>query len=320
MSGLEEINQLLQTKIEQLQQTEKSLRQSEANLLNLIENTQDAVWSVDSHSDLLALNSAFRQLFLLAFDVELAPGMNAVSCLPTEQQTLWKGYYDRALKGDRFSVEHYYFLNNVSVYLDISFNPILDSRGQITGVAVFSRDITSRKRTEAQLLHSAFHDKLTGLPNRTLFLDRLTYTAERGRRQNSLFAVLLLDLNQFKQVNDNLGHLAGDNLLCQFAHELENCLRLGDTASRFGGDEFAILLDNMSDISEATLVVDRIQQRLTLPFLLNRHEVCVTASIGIAFSNSGYDQPQDLLHYADIAMYRAKGNDGTCYEIFSTED
>jgi diguanylate cyclase (GGDEF)-like protein/PAS domain S-box-containing protein len=319
MSGLEEINQLLQAKIEQLEQTEKALRCSEANLLNLIENTQDAVWSVNSNCVLLAENLAFKQLFLLAFDVELTPGMNAVSCLPIEQKTLWQGYYDRALKGDRFSIEHYYFLNNVSVYLDISFNPILDHSGQITGVAVFSRDITNRKQTEAQLLHSAFHDKLTGLPNRTLFLDRLTQTSERERRQNGLFAILLLNLDQFKRISHNLGHLIGDNLLRQFARELENCLRLGDTASRFGNDEFAILLDNISDISEATSVVECIQQRLMLPFMLNRHEVFVTASIGITLSN-GYDQPQDLLRYADIAMHRAKEFDRTCYEIFDADN
>lgn len=315
MSDLEEINQLLQAKIDRLQKAEKALRQNEENLLDLIESTQDAVWSVDSHYTVLTLNLAFKQLFLLAFDVELAPGMNAVDCLPAEQRTLWIDYYNRALKGDRFDAEHYYFLNDISIYLDISFNPIFNRSGLITGVAVFSRDITNRKQTETKLLHSTLHDRLTGLPNRTLFLERLTYTAERVQRQNGLFAVLFLDLDQFKRINDHLGHSAGDHLLCQFAQELENCLRLGDTASHFGGDEFAILLE-IGDVKEAISVVERIQQRLTLPFLLNRHEVFVTASIGIAFSSSGYDQPQDLLHYADIAMYRAKGGDGTCYEIY----
>ncbi|MBD1998326.1 diguanylate cyclase [Leptolyngbya sp. FACHB-541] len=319
MSDLEEINQLLQAKVERLQKAEKALRQNEANLLNLIESTQDAVWSVDSHYTVLTLNLAFKQLFLLAFDVELAPGMNAIDCLPAEQRTLWIDYYNRALKGDRFDAEHYYFLNDISIYLDISFNPIFDRSGLITGVAVFSRDITNRKQTETQLLHSALHDGLTGLPNRTLFLERLTYTAERVQRQNGLFAVMFLDLDQFKLINDQLGHSAGDHLLCQFAQELENCLHLGDTASHFGNDEFAILLDNISDISEATSVVECIQQRLVLPFTLNRHEVFVTASIGIALSN-GYDQPQDLLHYANVAMHRAKESGKTCYKIFDAEN
>lgn len=319
MSGLEETNQLLQAEIERLQQVEKALHQNTRNLIDLIESTQDAVWSVDSQYTVLTLNLALKQLFLLAFDVELTPGMNAVDCLPAEQRSLWIDYYSRALKGDRFYTEHYYFLNDVSIYLDISFNPICDRSGQVTGVAVFSKDITNRKRTETQLLHNAFHDRLTGLPNRTLFLERLTYTVERVQRQEGLFAVLFLDLDQFKLINDNLGHWAGDHLLCQVAQELENCLRLGDTVSRFGGDEFAILLENISDIGEVISVVEQIQQRLTLPFMLNRREVFVSASIGIALSSSDYEQPEDLLRYADIAMYRTKRLDGTYYEIFDAE-
>ncbi|NJO75509.1 MAG: PAS domain S-box protein [Leptolyngbyaceae cyanobacterium RM1_406_9] len=145
MLGIEGINQRLQAENEQLQQVEKTLRQSETNLLNLIESTQDAIWSIDSSYTLLTLNLAFKQLFLLAFEVESVPGMNAVKSLPAEQQPLWIDYYDRALGGDRFYTEHYYFLNDISIYLDISFNPIFSQNGQVTGVAIFSKDITNRQ-------------------------------------------------------------------------------------------------------------------------------------------------------------------------------
>jgi diguanylate cyclase (GGDEF)-like protein/PAS domain S-box-containing protein len=315
MAGLED-NAFLQAEIGQHKQAEVALCQSDINLLTLIDHIQAAVWSVDASYVLMALNSAFKQHVSLAFEVELSPGMSAVNCLPSEQQRLWIDYYDRALKGDRFCIEQHYLLNGVSIYVDVVFNPIIDNNGQITGVAVFSRDITQRKQTETQLLHDAFHDRLTGLPNHTLFLDRLTHAVELAQRQNYLFAVLFLDLDHFKAINDSLGHIAGDQLLRQLAHELENCLRLGDTISRFGGDEFTVLLEAIHDKNDAVLVVERIKQRLAQPFKLDGREIYISASIGIALSSSDYDQPEDLVRYADLAMYRAKAFDSTCYEVF----
>ncbi|HEY9846866.1 MAG TPA: diguanylate cyclase, partial [Candidatus Caenarcaniphilales bacterium] len=195
------------------------------------------------------------------------------------------------------------------------------------------RDITDRKRTEAQLSRNAFYDPLTGLPNRALFMDRLGHAVERAHRRGNdskkretdvtpcfayMFAVLFLDLDRFKVVNDSLGHMMGDQLLVAIAARLEACLRPGDTVARLGGDEFTILLDNIQDISDAIAVAERVHKELALPFTLSGHEVFTTVSIGIALSSTAasYDQPECFLRDADTAMYRAKALGKARHAVF----
>ena len=174
-----------------------------------------------------------------------------------------------------------------------------------------------RKQVEEQLRKAAFHDVLTGLPNRALFLDRLGRALERTRRQRQyLFAVLFLDIDRFKAINDSLGHVIGDQLLIVMAHRLQALLRTGDTVARLGGDEFAILLDDVKDTRDAIRITERIQKELALPLDLNGHEVSTTVSIGIGLSITGYDRPEGILHDADTAMYHAKKQGRARYEIF----
>ena len=178
-------------------------------------------------------------------------------------------------------------------------------------------DITERKKMERQLLHDALHDALTGLPNRALFMDRLEQELKRTKTQsNYLFAVLFLDLDRFKVVNDSMGHLVGDKLLVEIARRLENCVRPTDTVARLGGDEFTILLENISNIEIATKVAEKIYQSLTIPFSLENYELFTTASIGIALSSQGYDKPEDILRDADLTMYSAKERGKARYEVF----
>lgn len=184
---------------------------------------------------------------------------------------------------------------------------------------------SDRRQTEkalrdsaAQLNYSAFYDALTSLPNRALFSDRLKRAFEHGKQvSNTLYAVLFIDLNQFKMVNDSLGHCIGDQLLIAISRKLEGCLRPTDTIARLGGDEFAILLQSFSDVSDTIRVAERIQVALSCPFELEGQEVFATASIGIALSVTEYLLPGDILRDADIAMYRAKQLK-TRYEIFNT--
>lgn len=192
------------------------------------------------------------------------------------------------------------------------------------------RDITDRKQDQEQLLYDAFHDTLTGLPNRSLFFDRLGQALLRSRQYPDYqFAVLFLDLDRFKSINDSLGHTYGDKLLIEIARRLNVCLRSSDTVARLGGDEFTILLQYPPDISYASQVAEEIQQQLAVPFELDGHQVFTTASIGIVHSrgyfpdkshkNSAcplYISPEDLLRDADIAMYRAKALGKARHEVF----
>lgn len=178
-------------------------------------------------------------------------------------------------------------------------------------------DITERKQMEQQLLHDALHDALTGLPNRALFMNRLEQQLKKSQNQESyLFAVLFLDLDRFKVVNDSVGHLVGDKLLIEIARRLEGSIAPTDTVARLGGDEFTILLENISHKSEATLVAESIYQTLTFPFNIEGYELFTTASIGIALSSQGYKNPEEILRDADLTMYSAKENGKARYEIF----
>jgi diguanylate cyclase (GGDEF)-like protein len=173
------------------------------------------------------------------------------------------------------------------------------------------------EETKEHFRHAAFHDALTGLPNRAMFTELLKAEIESSKRRNQhMFAVLFLDLDRFKNINDSLGHTHGDLLLVAFAERLERTLRPVDTLARFGGDEFAILISGMTDATDAVRVAQRIQDELSQPFMLDKNSAFATASIGIALSSSGYDLPEDILRDADIAMYRAKENGKARYEVF----
>lgn len=178
----------------------------------------------------------------------------------------------------------------------------------------------SRQREDlaAHVIQQAFYDLLTGLPNRALFMDRLEHALAHAKRQESRLAVLLLDLDRFKIVNDSLGHNAGDELLLALARRLSACIRPMDSAARVGGDEFMILLENITDETQAVHAAERIIENLQEPFRLRGHDVFATASIGIVLSSATKATAAELLRDADIALYRAKGRGKARYEIFDT--
>jgi diguanylate cyclase (GGDEF)-like protein len=181
-------------------------------------------------------------------------------------------------------------------------------------------EITERKKTEEQLEHHAFHDRLTNLPNRSLFTTYLGHFNERVKQdKNYLFAVLFIDLDRFKVINDSLGHIVGDQVLIAVARKMETCIRPEDMISRFGGDEYAIFMENIKDVSDAIRIADRIQKELMSPIELDGFEVFTSASIGIALSSSDYDREEDIIRDADSAMYRAKASGRARYEIFDSK-
>ncbi len=180
------------------------------------------------------------------------------------------------------------------------------------------RDISQRKASEEQLIHETLHDSLTGLENRTCFMERLEIAIKKYHRQTDLsYAVMFIDLDGFKSINDTLGHQVGDQLLVQIAQILRDSVREVDSVARLGGDEFTILLEDVQNLKEVLSIVERIQERLTPSFHLSHHEIFTSASIGIVFGTEQYQDTAALVRDADIAMYRAKANGKSCYEVFN---
>jgi diguanylate cyclase (GGDEF)-like protein/PAS domain S-box-containing protein len=218
--------------------------------------------------------------------------------------------------------------DGIEVPIEDSVAPISQHRGtasiqdgpsKITGAVVILRDLTQQRLDASKLHRRAFYDDLTNLPNRAWFRERVTDAIARVKRQPEyLFAILLLDLDRFKVVNDSLGHLVGDQLLSSVASRLLNASRSIDTVARFGGDEFAILLENLNSEQEVFKIAQRIHQDLSVPFNLSGQEVFTNASVGIVLSSIGYEHLEELVRDADIAMYRAKASGRGCYQIFDT--
>ena len=202
------------------------------------------------------------------------------------------------------------------VWMLLNISAVHDSDGNPSHLVFQFQDITRRKVEEKRLIHNVFHDALTGLPNRALFMDRLRLATERARRRkDQVFAVLFLDLDGFKAINDSLGHIIGDQLLIQISRRLNACLRATDTIARLGGDEFTILLEDLTDEREAVRVVERLQKELAQPLKLGGSDIHVTASIGVASNNPAYERAEDILRDADTAMYRAKSSGKACYQL-----
>jgi diguanylate cyclase (GGDEF)-like protein len=197
----------------------------------------------------------------------------------------------------------------------------IDHFSEIAASAVTEIELQRRtveaERIERQLRHDALHDGLTGLPNRACFVERLRHAGERARRNSDdSFAVLFVDLDHFKVVNDSFGHLAGDELLIEVSRRLSACLRSVDTLARLGGDEFALLLEEVKEPSDAARVAERLQVALRSPMTIRDSEVFTSASIGIALFGRADDAPQHLLRSADLAMYRAKEHGRDRFEVF----
>jgi diguanylate cyclase (GGDEF)-like protein/PAS domain S-box-containing protein len=206
------------------------------------------------------------------------------------------------------------------VWMLLNISAVCESSSNPSHLVFQFQDITNRKLEEERLVHDVFHDALTGLPNRALFMDRLKLATERARRRrDQVFAVLFLDLDNFKAINDSLGHIMGDQLLIQASRRLKACLRTADTIARLGGDEFTILLEDLTNERESLRIVERLQKALAEPFKLGPHRVQVSASIGVVSSSPAYERAEEMLRDADMAMYRAKSSGKACYQLFDRE-
>lgn len=227
--------------------------------------------------------------------------------LQVQRVGVWQGEANSSRKnGERF-------------WEQLIVTPIKNNGGEVTGYLILGEDISIRKRYEQQLLRQANYDILTGLPNRMLALDRLKLALAQARREDSLVGVMFLDLDNFKHINDTLGHDAGDNLLVEAARRVSSCLRGTSTVARLGGDEFLVVLPGLADMEASIQVAQRILSTFQPPYILNGQEVFVTTSIGIAIFPNDSDNSGTLLQHADAAMYQAKNKGKSAYAVFKPE-
>jgi diguanylate cyclase (GGDEF)-like protein/PAS domain S-box-containing protein len=290
------------------------LHESEQLYRALFEYSPDGVLTLDCDGRIITANPACAALS--GYTVNELPGKSITDLIiPEEVETTWAVFRSVMAGNARNSETTLRHKDGRLVALHVTSVPlILDDT--VVGVYSVVRDITERKLAEEQLAHLAFHDPLTGLANRTLFMNRLDQAVAHNPQNQPAFAILYLDLDDFKIVNDSLGHRAGDALLIETARRLRACVGPKDTVARLGGDEFTVLMDGTADTDDAIRVALRILKELQTPYEIDGHKMVVTPSVGVVMGNQGKDS-KELLRYSDIAMYKAKQNGKDRYEAFT---
>ncbi len=296
-----------------------ALRESEYKLRTLIENMSEGLLHLDRKNKIVYTNDRFRRMTGYTDDDLI--GKNILCLLPEKEG---KEIIEKIIRHQNKGLAENYELkvNTASgsgLWVLVGTVPTINANGKYVGTMSVLTDITERKHAEEKLLHNAMHDSLTGLPNRALFLEHLRRVMGRSTRRRKTFAVLFLDFDGFKLINDSLGHQEGDTLLKLIAKRLESLLRETDVVARLGGDEFTILLDELSHAKDAFYIADRISEVWKEPFRLGEREIYIGASIGIALRDNRYKTPEEMLRDADIAMYRAKAGGKGRYAVFNQE-
>ena len=296
----------------QLATERETLRQSEQRFQALIRNASDVIAIVSPDGALQYLSSAARPLW--GYEAEILEGTLVPALVHPADAARLQALLAQVCAGEEGSQTAELRLRHAdgSWHLcEVLLTNLLSEPG-IEGIVLTCRNIEERKAFEEQLAHQAFHDALTGLPNRALFMERLGHAQARACRSLSSVGIIFLDLDNFKVVNDSLGHEAGDRLLTTVAERLTACVRPGDTVARLGGDEFTVLLEDMDEARDGEqpllALADRIVQALNSPVLVSGREVFTTGSVGIAAAFGDERTPDDLLRDADTAMYQAKSH------------
>lgn len=301
---------------------EEALRESQERFRILFEHSPDGVLLMDPHDPdvpwkIVECNDAVCRINGYTHEELIGQSVAVLHSAKVEQSDFVEHLERLRLGAEKLDLEHRRKDGTLFTVEAVSSLITVGGREMVLGI---ERDITERKAFEEQLRHQAFHDSLTGLANRVLFMERLGHALVRSTRQGQPVAVLYLDLDRFKWVNDSLGHDAGDALLIAVGDRLQTCLRPGDTAARVGGDEFVVLLEDITGEQDARVVAERIEEMLCPAFEVAGRELTITTSVGIAMSTTGREGPYELVRAADSAMYRAKKKGKARYEVFNPEE
>lgn len=325
-TALEDGYTKLHTEIIERRRTEEALRQSEERYAIAARGANDGLWDWDLSVNKIHFSSRWKSM--LGYDeADISENPEEwFRLVHPEDRKHFESKITAHVDGQVAQLESEYRIRHKDGTYRWALNRGLAVRniaGKAYRMAGSQTDITERKVAEEQLLHDAFHDALTGLPNRALFMDRLEHRirqAQKSIQRQPLyrFAALFLDLDRFKIINDSLGHLVGDQLLIYVSERLSEAVRPEDTVARLGGDEFAIILEDITDQAHAEQITGRLQEQLSLPFYIDGIEIFTTASIGIALSSPDYERPEEMIRDADIAMYQVKGKGKASHEVFES--
>jgi diguanylate cyclase (GGDEF)-like protein/PAS domain S-box-containing protein len=317
---LEATNHHLQQQIAERQEAQQRLQESELQFASILSGLDEVVWSISVETgQVLYLNPAAQNVYGRPLEVLAADPDSWKKAIHPDDIAVVEGQFAALFEKGELHCEYRILKPDGEVrWLTDHARVIYGDDAQPLRIDCTLSDITDRKRAEDRLMHEALHDQLTGLPNRALIMNRVELALQRLKRQVvDNFALLFIDFDRFKVINDSLGHLVGDHLLIVCAQGLQSCIRPQDTIARLGGDEFVILLDQIDSLAIAIQIAERIQEHFRAAITIDSHTIFTSASIGIVLGDSTYQQASELLRDADIAMYRAKGNGRARYEVFT---
>lgn len=304
--------------LQALEQANRTLEAEKQLNQTIVRSSPFAIYTRDRYGVVTAWNPAAEKLF--GWRAEQIVGKPLLT-VPAGRERETKALRDRVLAGESiFDVEIRRQRKDGTLFdLSTTLAPLRDASGAVTGYLAIASDISERKASEKRIEFLAYRDVLTGLPNRLLLLDRFSQAMHHADRTGSQIALLFLDLDNFKTINDSLGHAVGDALLKEIAQRLLDCMRESDTISRQGGDEFLVVLPDLQGMDAITPVLQKIRDQLQLPFEFDGHELTTSASIGIAlYPDDGRDF-ETLLKKADTAMYQAKDAGRNGYRFFDAQ-